>query len=76
MWCVEAIAYGTAKSVDLIRFVLPISNWVYLDHADEDTSAITGLMLALQRYAHADSEEALLELAVPKESSWFCRGPY
>ncbi len=55
-----------AKSVDLIRFVLPmIRIGSCFDHADEDTSAITNWFDAgvAKVCVYVDSEEALLELA-------------
>ena len=60
------------RRLDQVR-VTDDQNWVYLDHADEDTSAITNWFDAgvAKVCVYVDSEEALLELAVEGKARGF-----
>ena len=64
--CVEATLMALAREhrLEQVR-VTEAQNWVYLDHADEDTSAITNWFDAgvAKVCVYVDSEEELLELA-------------
>ena len=72
--CVEATLMALAKErrLDQVR-VTDDQNWVYLDHADEDTSAITNWFDAgvAKVCVYVDSEEALLELAAEGKARGF-----
>ena len=72
--CVEATLMALAREhrLEQVR-VTEDENWVYLDHADEDTSAITNWFDAgvAKVCVYVDSEEELLELAAKGRACGF-----
>ena len=72
--CVEATLMALAKEHRLNQVrVTDDQNWVYLDHTDEDTSAITNWFDAgvAKVCVYVDSEEELLELAAEGKARGF-----